>query len=353
MFKCTRLHLRVDATDMAMKKKRVTISDIALEAGVSKATVSRVISNSPKVKKESREKILAIMEKRSFIPNLMAQNLAGTPRKTIGIIIGELANFFFIEIVDGFDSIISHAGYTMQISSSRWNKEREIQLVKLLISSQVDGIILAPVQEYSESIRLLQSSGIPFLLINVIPDEKEIAFVSCDNLKGGALAADFINKLNRPSNILITGFPHQSISRRIQGFKDKLEKPENLTHYENINTLEQGYEMASILMVKNNLTETQTALFVTNDNVAIGIITRLLELGISIPDQVSVVGYDDIKLSSICRVPLTTVSQGIKDIGKIAALELLEMIQHPDRLVPEHKIEPQMIIRQSAVISKV
>ena len=143
------------------------------------------------------------------------------------------------------------------------------------------------------------------------------------------------------------------LSRRIQGFKDRLEKPENLTHYENINTLEQGYEMASILMVKNNLTKTKTALFVTNDNVAIGIITRLLEMGISIPNQVSVVGYDDIKLSSICMVPLTTVSQGIKDIGKIAALELLEMIQHPDRSIPAHKIEPQMIIRQSAVISKV
>jgi LacI family transcriptional regulator len=338
---------------MAMRKKRVTISDIALEAGVSKATISRVLSNSPKVKEESRQKILAIMEKRSFIPNLMAQSLAGTPRKTLGLIIDELANFFFIEVADGFDQIISQAGYSMQISSSRWDEEREVQLVKLLISSQVDGVILAPVKENSESVRLLQSSGIPFLLINVIPEEKGIAYISCDNLEGGKLAADFINNLGRPSNILITGFPHQSISHRIRGFKSKLKHPESLTHYENISTFEQGYEMASILAVKNSLAERQTALFVTNDNVAIGIITRLLEMGISVPDQVAVVGFDDIKLSSFCRVPLTTVSQGIKDIGKIAALELLEMIQRPDRQGPEHKIEPQMIVRQSAVITRI
>lgn len=339
------------SSNMAMKKKRVTISDIALEAGVSKATVSRVISNSPKVKNESRAKIQRIMEKHSFIPNLMAQSLAGSPRKTIGIIIDELANFFFIEVADGFDQIISQAGYSMQISSSRWNEEKEFQLVKLLISSQIDGIILAPVNEESESIRLLESSEIPFLLINVIPKHKGIAYVSCNNIRGGELAAGFFNELNRPSNILITGFPHQSITHRIEGFKDGLNNPENLIHYENIRTYEQGYEMASILMVTNNLMETETALFVTNDNVAIGIITRLIELGISIPGQVAVVGYDDIKLSSFCRVPLTTVSQGIKDIGKIAALELLEMIQHPDRPGPEYKIEPQLKIRQSAVIA--
>ena len=333
-----------------MKKKNITISDIAAEAGVSKTTVSRVLSNSPKVKQESRNKILKIMEMHSYVPNHIAQSLAGSPRNIIGIVIEELANFFFIEVADGFDQIISQAGYSMQISSSKWNEEKELKLVKLLISSQVDGIILAPISDESESINLLLSSSIPFLLINVIPRQKKIPYVSCDNYKGGQLAADFFKGMNRPSNILITGFPHQTLTHRIQGFKNNFNKSDKLIHYENISTYEQGYEMASVLLVKNALTSKKTAIFVTNDNVAIGIITRLLELGVSIPDQVSIVGYDDIKLSSFCRVPLTTVSQGIKDIGKIAALELLEMIQNPEIPQPEHKIEPQMIVRQSAVI---
>ncbi|MCF6335106.1 MAG: LacI family transcriptional regulator [Spirochaetales bacterium] len=333
-----------------MKKKRMTISDIAEEAGVSKATVSRVLSDSPKVKPESKEKILQIIEKYSFVPNNLAQSLAGSPRKTVGIVIEELANFFFIEVADGFDQIISQVGYSMQISSSKWNKEKELQLVQQLISSRVDGIILAPVSDGSKSIEMLQASDIPFLLINIIPKEKGIAYIACDNYQGGKLAADFFNRRNRPSNIIITGFKHQTIDQRVQGFKNNFSKWDKIIHYENINTYEQGYEIASVLAVRNTLSEIETAIFVTNDNVAIGLITKLLEMGISIPEQVSVIGYDDIKLSSFCRVPLTTISQNIKDIGRIAALELLEMIQNPEKPKPEHIIIPKMIVRESAVI---
>ena len=333
-----------------MKKKRVTISDIASEAGVSKATVSRVLSNSPKVKPESRERILEIMKKHSYVPNHLAQSLAGTPRMTIGVVIDELANFFFIEVADGIDRIISHSGYSMQISSSRWEEQSEERLVRQLISSRVDGIILAPVSEKSSSIKLLESSDIPFVLINVIPENENRAYVSCDNRKGGEIAAVFFNKMNRSQQILITGFAHQSLKDRINGFRDNLDRVDSLIHYENISTFEQGYDMASVMAVKNKLADRDTVIFVTNDNVAIGIITRLLEIGISVPDQVSIVGYDDIKLSSFCRIPLTTISQRIKDIGNIAALELLDMIKDPNMPKPAHKIEPCLVVRQSAVL---
>ncbi len=333
-----------------MKKKQITIADIAKEAGVSKATISRVLADSPKVKAETREKILAIIKKHSFVPNKLARSLAGTPGKILGIVIEELANYFFVEIADGFDHIVSEAGYSMQISSSKWEAERELNIVKQLISSRVDGVILAPLTEDSESIKMLKTSGIPFLLINVIPKDRDVAYVSCDNYQGGKLAADFFAKMNRPSNILITGFPHPTIDCRVQGFRENFKEWNKTAHYENISTYEEGYEVASILAVRNNLTKTKTAIFITNDNVAIGIITRLLEMGISVPEQVSIVGYDNIKLAAFCRVPLTTISQGIKDIGEIAALELLEMIKDPGKPYPTHKISPQLIIRESAVI---
>lgn len=333
-----------------MKEKRITIADIAKEAGVSKATVSRVLSNSPKVKPESRDKIRKIIKKHSFVPNNLAQSLAGSPRKTLGIVIEELANFFFIEVADGFDQIISQAGYSMQISSSKWDEKKETRLVQKLISSRVDGIVLAPVSEDSAAIELLKNSGIPFILINIVPTLQDTAFIYCDEYQGGKLAADFFNSMNRPSNILITGFPHQTLRARVHGFKNNLNKAEELIHYENVSTYEQGYEIASLLLTRNNLSEIKTAIFLTNDNVAIGLITRLLELKISIPEQVSVVGYDNIKLSSFCRVPLTTISQGITDIGKIAAMELLEMIKNPDSPKPHHKIVPHLVIRESAVI---
>jgi LacI family transcriptional regulator len=333
-----------------MKKKRLTILDIANEAGVSITTVSRVLSNSPLVKPESKEKIRAIIKKNSYIPNSFARSLAGSPPKTIGIIIDELANFFFIEIADSFDRIITKAEYSMHISSSKWDEEKEVKLVQQMISNRVDGIVLAPVSEKSESIKLLNSSEIPFLLINIIPDQKDVAYVSCDNRAGGILVADFLNKLNRQSNFLITGFPHQSLSHRIKSFKSNLNKLSELIHYENICTYEQGYELALKLSFQNNTDFIPSAIFVTNDNVAMGIISGLIEMGISIPEEVAVVGYDDIRLSSFSRIPLTTVSQSVKNIGEVAAFELLEMIQDPEYPIPNILITPQLITRQSAIL---
>ena len=333
-----------------MGNKAITIRDIAEIAGVSKATVSRVISNSSKVKLELKEKILKIMKENNYVPNHMAQSLAGTPRKSIGIVIDELANFFFIEVADGLDQITSEVGYSLTISSSKWDPNKELELVKKLISSRVDGIILAPVSEESESIKLLQDKGIPFLLINICSEDNSIAYVTCDNFKGGVIAGEFFNKMNLQNNILITGFPHQSITYRINGFKSVFRSNNSLIHYENINTYSQGYEMASVILQKNSLKEKRTGIFVTNDNVAIGLTTRLKELGVDIPGQVSVVGYDDIIPSTFCTVPLTTISQSIKDIGKLAAMELLEMIENKDIYRPKHMIAPQLVVRKSAVV---
>ena len=211
--------------------------------------------------------ILKIMEELSYIPNRMAQSLAGSPSHSIGIVIDELANLFFVEIADGLDDILSRAGFSMQISSSRWNEEREFKHVQHLISSRVDGIILAPVSGESD-----------------------------------------------------------------------------------ILTYEQGYEIAPLLSVRNHINQIPTAIYVNNDNVAMGLIARLIELNISIPDQVAVIGYDNTKLSVLCRIPLTTVSQEIKNMGKIAAMDILEMIKNPIHGLPQHLIEPRLIIRESAIL---
>ncbi len=328
-------------------KKRITISDIAAEAGVSKATVSRVISNSPKVKEDLRNRILDIMKKNSYVPNQLARGLAGTPTNTIGIVIDELANYFFIEAVEGIDSIVSSSDYAMQISSSRWKKEREIQIVQSLLSSRVDGILISPVSSSSEAIEILQNSGIPFVMINCTHQDKNIAYVGCDNYLGGQKAAELANKLDREQTIIITGYEHQSLSGRVDGFKNTFKDKSRLCHYDNIKTYEEGYDLIPVLEMRNRIREKPTTLFVTNDNVAIGITTCLMNKGISVPEQISVIGYDNIRLASICRVPLTTISQSIRDMGRIAAIELLEMIKNPDKEKPHFLLKPELVIRNS------
>lgn len=328
--------------------KKVTIKDIAVEAHVSKATVSRVLSHPEQVNVKTRRKILDIMEKHSYIPNQLAQGLAGTLTRTVGVVIDELSNFFFIEIAEGVDRILSSNQYSMQLSSSRWIQERETDIVRSLISSRVDGVLLAPVAPESASIQLLKKSGTPFVIMNCIPEDPFLAYVSCDNISGGRLAAQYVNTHPREQTIMVTGYHHQSLQDRIDGFSQEYSSTAELKHYPNIRTFEDGYELIPILLTRDSIDRRKTTLFVTNDNVAIGIIQALLERGISIPQQVSVIGYDNIRLSNLSRIPLTTISQSIRDIGRIAALELMEMIRNPSRMPPQHLIKPELVVRKSS-----
>ena len=203
------------------RHKSPTILDIAREAGVSKATVSRVLMHPEIVSDETKFKVHKVIEKNSYIPSQFAQGLNGAPTKKIGIIIDELSNFFFIEIAEGIDTILGPQYYAMHLLSSKWVIEREIELVRSLINSRVDGVILAPVASNSPAIKLLQKSHIPFIVMNCVPDDESVSYISCDNIKGGEIAAEFINKEKPNQILLITGFDVQSMQYRAEGFKQK------------------------------------------------------------------------------------------------------------------------------------
>jgi DNA-binding LacI/PurR family transcriptional regulator len=328
--------------------KIITIADIAEEAGVSKATVSRTVSNPSLVNKATRESILAIIERLGYIPNNLAQSLAGSATKTIGVIIDELSNFFFIEMAEGIDSALSASGYSMLLGSSRWVAEKESALTRSMISNRVDGVLLAPVSEKSEAISLLEKRGLPFVLMDCVPRSKKISFVAADNYKGGAIAGDFINKQKKRRVILITGYEHQTIRNRVAGLRDALDPALKLTHYPGVKTMEEGYNLVPGLVEKEKINTRPSLLFVTNDNVAVGIITRLGEMNINVPGKVSVLGYDNIKTAALCRSPLTTIGQPIFDMGRAAAEDLLEKIKNPQRPPTRRMLEPSLIKRASA-----
>jgi LacI family transcriptional regulator len=330
--------------------KQVTMADIASEAGVSKATVSRVLSNPEIVTPETRGAILDIMRKHGYVPNALARGLAGTPTRIIGVVIDELANFFFIEVTEGIDSVVSAEGYTIQLSSSKWIPEREEKLVRSLISNRVDGILIAPVAPESAAVSTLKDSGLPFVVMNCVSEDPEVSYVSTDNRKGGRIVAEYLNaSLRREQTILVSGFNHQSISDRLQGFSEVFDSSMgDLIRYSNVRTYEEGYELVPLLLARNSLRTRPSAIFVLNDNVALGIVARLLELEVAVPEQVAVVGYDDIRLASFCRVPLSTVSQSVWNIGRLAAMSLLSMLDEPASPPERHLIEPQLIIRQSS-----
>lgn len=334
-----------------MNAKNLTMQDIADIAGVSKATVSRVISNPEKVKKDTRDKILALIRDTGYVPNSLARGLAGASTGLIGVVVDELFNSFFIELVEGIDNIVSGKGCSLQMSSSHWIREKEEQIVSTMISKHVDGVILAPVDSDSRSIGLLKESGIPFVVVNCKPKDESIPYVAFDNYAAGKLVARHINSINKNDDhqiIIISGYPHQTLSDRIDGFMSEINNPDKIKHYERIKTFEEGKEFARVLCYRDEIQTKKTILFITNDNVAIGLSTELENYGVPIPTQVSIIGFDDIRMAGLCRVPLTTVSQSIMDMGKLAAMDLFDLIEKNDLRNKFHVIAPRIIYRQSS-----
>ncbi|MDI9455108.1 MAG: LacI family DNA-binding transcriptional regulator [Spirochaetota bacterium] len=327
--------------------KHKTISDIAREAGVSKATVSRVLTHPELVKPATQERVKAVMEKHEYVPNHLAQSLAGNPTKTIGVVIDELSNFFFIEVAEGIGNILSPLGYSMLLVSSRWIEEEETRLVKSLISSQVDGVLLAPVAKESRALQLLKASQIPCVIINQIPSDTSLSFVAGDDLEGGRIAAALVNEQEAEQVIVITGFAHQSVEDRVAGFKEVLDSRFLYKRYRFVETQADGAALVTTLIRTEELEQKKTILFVTNDNVAIGIVNELVEQGISIPEQVMVIGYDNIRATSFCRIPLTTVSQSTIHIGEQAAKTLLQLINKERTEALHNLIQPVLIRRHS------
>jgi DNA-binding LacI/PurR family transcriptional regulator len=328
--------------------KHLTIDDIADKAGVSKSTVSRVLSRPNLVKEKTRKQVLSIIEKYSYIPNILAQGLAGMPTKNIGVVVDEFPNNFYIDMADGIDSVITANSYTFQVMSSRWKPDRELQGIRSMIRNRVDGILIAPVSSDSPAVQELKKSGVPFVLMNCQSADPDISYVSCDNYRGGALLAEHFNTLEQEQIIIVSVFDHESVRERIRGFEESLRTGTlHITRYSNAKTYRDGYDIAPMVAEYDSIRTKKTSLFVSNDYVAIGFITRFLEMGISIPGQAAVAGFDDIRISAMCRVPLTTVSQSVFDMGRIAAQALMDRIGQNKTAAIRYQIEPRLIIRES------
>jgi DNA-binding LacI/PurR family transcriptional regulator len=280
--------------------KPVTIIDIAKEAGVSKATVSRVLSRPHLVNEKTRVKIASIINKYSFSPNILAQGLAGMPTKIIGVMIDELDNDFYIELTSGIDSIISPENYSIQLMNSRFVPERELRGIRSMILNRVDGILMAPASADSEATELLKNSGVPYILINCTSRDTEVSYICSNNYEGGKKISEYVNNLNRDQLIIIDTSGHQTVMERVAGLEAHLDKQKiKVIKYPKTKTHEDGYNLVPILIERNAIRTTKTTLFVANDYVAIGVISRLVEMHIPIPSQVSVIGYDDIRIAAL------------------------------------------------------
>ncbi len=334
------------------KNSKVTILDVAKESGVSYSTVSRVLNGFDFVKGATREKVLATAERLGYVANLQARSLAGGKTRIIGLLVPGLDNGYIGEIVRGIDEEIAKANYDLMLYTTRRRVGRESLYANAISSGLSDGIILiVPLldREYLESMR---ANNFPYVLVDQTDTVFHGAVVDATNWQGAYDATRYLIGLGHRRIGFITGLKEiQSTTDRFEGYKAALAQnnisyDERLVHEGNYFT-NSGYECGLKLIQS---TPRPTAIFASNDLMALGAMQALREQGLSIPEDISIIGFDDIPQASIVHPQLTTVRQPLEQMGRIAVNLLVEQIENsenPDRAPRRVTLATHLIERES------
>jgi DNA-binding LacI/PurR family transcriptional regulator len=344
-------------------KKPVTLADIAAKSSVTSMTVSRVINNSGYVHPDTRERVLRVAREMNYRRNGLARGLKRQRTETVGMVIGDIANPFAAELSRGVREVLEERGYTLFICISEHTAKEDVQAFDSLADHRADGIIVATRASKSGNERLAEliDSGVPVALIGREFRHPHADLVSADNLKGGYEATRHLIE-NGHDRI---GFIGVSLTeglrlRRFQGYLEAL-KDHDLAVEEQLivggrdaseqmpgySTEEMGYDgMMKLLELKN----CPTAVFARNDFTAMGALNAIKRAGLRIPDDIALVGYDDIPLASHTSPTLTTVRQPTHEQGRCAAEFLLRRIDG-DNEEPrvEKTFDCELIIRESTI----
>lgn len=332
-----------------MPHGRITMEDVAERAGVSVTTVSHVINRTRPVSEELRTRVLAAMDELGYRPNLLARSLRRGRTHTIGMILPDNVNPFFAEVARGVEDTAFGQGYSVVICNTDGDLDKESFYASLLAEKRMDGIIFVAAGGSAEQVRALQDRGMLVVVVDRELPEVAVDQVLTDNAHGGYLATRHLIELGHRRIGCITGPSDVTPSaERVTGYRRALEEA-GIPIDERIIVrgdfqCESGYRVAQHLLT---LAQPPTAIFACNDLMAIGAISAAVSLGYRIPEDISVVGFDDIRLSSYTNPPLTTVHQPIYEIGVLATTILLERMK--DRTMPPSRrvLETHLIVRQS------
>lgn len=328
----------------------ITIKDIADIAGVSKTTVSKVLNNKDqKISEATRQKILNIVKEKNYIPNKMAQSLVTKKTKTIGLIIPDIRNPFFTDIARGAEDKAVREGYNIILCNTDENIEKETRAFNTLTEKMVDGIIFAPSSKTEFNSSEYKISSKPIVLVDKeLNIENLKGVVSLDNEDGTYLEIKHLVGIGHKNILYLSGPLKSEISKnRLKGYKKAL-KESNIKFNEDLviqgeYSFEWGYEV-----VKNLDKINFTAICAANDLIAIGAIKALKERGIKIPQDISVVGFDDIQTANIIEPQLTTIKQNSYNMGYESASILINNLENNEINNIEKMIfKPELIIRSS------
>jgi len=343
------------------KKKPATLSDIAATVGVAPMTVSRVVNQNGYVSERTREKVLQALKELNYRRNGSARNLKRQCTETVGLVLGDISNPYSTELANAVRETLSARGFSLFICISEHSAKEDIAAIGSLVNHSVDGLIVATRSNKGgdEYLKEIAESSVPVVVIGREFHHQTVDYVATDNLNGGFEATQHLLDLGHTR----IGFIGATLSggsslKRLQGYLKALEEhnipvderlitgpKEAISEVPGYSTERIGYEGMKRLL---SLPVRPTAIFARNDFTAIGAMTAIKESGLRIPEDIAIVGFDDIPLAVHTSPPLTTVRQPMRLQGQLAAEMLLERIQSDDiEIRREHTLDCELIIRNS------
>lgn len=339
--------------------KKITIEDVAKRAGVSKGTVSAVINAKSSVKSSTRDHILNVMKELNFKPKGVARNLKNTSQdKSIGIIIKELTYPFYASIITGVKDYASSKGYSLIITSSDNDHESEKKFSNLFSIKDIKGIIIAPIVEGTAEIEhlfKLKMINYPFVLLEDVRGI-QANVVAIDNIKAIKRAVKYLINNGHKKIVHFAGPPNSTHTHeRIDGFRYAFSESTLVFNKEMIVPMgsqnDESYARTMEYFKDMSKEDYPTAIVCFNDQQALGVMLALKDLNIKIPEDISIVGNDDIFYAKIYPVPLTTISAPLHEIGMKAAEILIRNIESSVLLPNERVIfETEFVIRDSTKV---
>ncbi len=349
---CKRLRMRKIITNMD-KESQITIKDIAEKFGVSVATVSRALKDSPRISRQRRKEIQAYAHRVGFTPNIIACSLRSkTLMKIIGVIIPQFTHFYFSSILAGIEREASSNGYQLLVASSDEEYEREVEVCNRFLESKVCGVIVSQAKNTTiyDHFRMLMQKGVPLVFYDRICTGVNASRVVVDDYMGAYSAVEYLTKIGC-RHIAFYGSPMKlEISKnRYNGWRDALLRngidPNQCVHIECDNR-EDAEKITPQVMAQQVPPD---AFFAVNDDTAIGIMYTVKRLGLRVPTDVSICGFTNGQRAIACDPMLTTVEQNGREVGREAARILIDKAEGrlPVEKVERRVVRTRLVVRQS------
>ncbi|WP_335964795.1 LacI family DNA-binding transcriptional regulator [Galbibacter sp. PAP.153] len=329
---------------------KINIRDIAEKTGLSISTVSRVLNNKAKeyrIGKKSQEKIRKVARELNYVPNQFAANLKSGKSNTIALIVPSLNNPFFAEISSRINTEIRKHGYITIIGESDENPEIEKKELRQLVSRNIEGLIIVPCGNQWEHIDEIHNQGIPVVCIDRYFIDLDIPFVSTDNYKGAYMAAKYFIENGHHNIVCIQGVQESNTNKlRIEGFKEAM-KESGINDFNIIGdnfTFQNGYLSTRLLLKQKNR---PTAIFALSNTIAMGCMKAIKEAKLDIPENISLITFDDHPYLDFLATPLSCVVQPVEDISKVAVELLYTKLYDEEQNTSKILLKPTIKIRNS------